>query len=94
MDPQQPDQPKALHPFQFLEDRFGREGLQELGLIDMRSAELIDRLFKLTTIAVNMRDLQIEGSEKWFNRQSTHVGLLMDEAEKAISDFQDRRGEI
>jgi len=92
--PQPPKQSSTPHPFKALEERFGKEGLQELGLIDMRSAELIDRLFKLTTIAVNMRELGIEGGDKWFNRQAFHIGTLMDEAERAVADFQERRGEI
>lgn len=96
MDPKQPEKPKTefQHPFKALEDRFGKDGLQELGFIDLRSSELIDRLFKLTTIAVNMQRLGIEGADKWFNSQSAHIGLLMDEAEKAVVDFQNRRGEI
>lgn len=82
------------NPFQNLEERFGKEGLQELSLIDMRSAELIDRLYKLTCIAVNLQNLGIDGGDKWFNNQSKHITLLMDETEQAVVDFQSKRGEI
>lgn len=80
--------------FDDLQERFGVDALGELGVIDMRSGELIDRLFKLTAIAVNLQQLGIGGGEKWFNNQSKHIGILMDETEKAVEEFQKLHGEI
>lgn len=83
-----------MKQFQELEERFSKEGLRELALIDMRAAEIIDRLWKITTIGVNLQKLEAVGVDEFTRRFMPHIDSLFAEFDKVIQDFQAKRGEI
>lgn len=83
-----------MKTLQELKEQYGTEGVQELVDLDRRAAELIDRLYKLTCIAVNLRDLEVESGKSWFNAQSRQINMLMDESDATMQLFNKKYGEL
>ena len=83
-----------MEPFKKLEERFGKDGLNELSILDMRGADLIYRMYMFTSIAANLRSFDEALGLDFYNKFIPHINSLMEEMTGVMEDFQKRRGEL